>query len=1009
MKSCFYAVCLCALFGQAALAATDILGYEPLIWMTFDDGALTNQGSKAITLTAEGTANYPAAARPLVPDSKAVNVGSAGIRSYVPTSAALGIPIEGFTLSLYATLGTKSWGDVISFSPGSSGEGWRLERRSSNGAYAFYAIGDGTSFDGTAPSGDTTYHLYTFVVGTDRKVTVYLDGKVASTGMLASSMSVVNHFQFGKLFGGSHVPDNATIDDFRIYGRALTATEINILYDGLRTSYRWNGGEGSVEEPGDWSVVENWEMPPGKTAAPQDKNSSGDDPYKPILIANAVLEAPDAFTFEGWAVGMALYNAQVTINTMNKLQSEENTMDWIRVDETSSLTLRAGEGSLATGANIRQGFDVKPPQGVVFESVVNVSNVKAASYVLHDRGSVAFNGGISGVGLDHTLSFTIPVMDAAAPLRKVSAPRTLVSWAETTALANQSIAAGTITLANGGAVSASAVNLTQSPSASDLAVFPVGSYTLYKDATGIHVVYVEPVESITYTASLPADAPQVLWSEMPWDNSAVWQNYEDNLAEISGVVPEQELVLDQSVEAGRVAFAGTGPVVVSATQGGALNGALDLSAIAEGGAVISAPLDAFPLLPPAGVSKLTGANTFSGIATHASGTLELPANLGSATGLRLLGGHLLAGEGIIDTSLSLEVAQNATFTMPENLTWLGAITGSGTLTKAGSGALTFASQKTPGAVRVAEGVLLLNAADGGTAGLLKPDGAVAVAPGALLTLAGLNAAGSTATGTITLENGSAEQAAVLRVETGAQVNLRRQIYFGANSIVEIGEGGALTLDNTTIYTKTDPQKGTFRKAPGTVTDPVIKLNGTVTAYAGDAAQWASSITIPLKLEKLTESSGSFKKTGVGNVHLSYGTPGGDASVIQTLTLSAGTLVLAQGAIIADSFVGEGYTALTVTPQRNLTKACLTAGSFSFGNTCRIELSTNVANLPPSRYTLVKWTGQTAPALPTQLPNNMFINGNTGNGRVPGWELVRDLDRKAIILRSTAPGLCITLY
>ncbi len=998
-------VFVCLFGSQAAFAATDFLGYTPLIWMTFDNSNLSSQGSLSPTMST--SAAYVAAPRlPGAPQSKALRAGTAG-RPY-NTVALTPIPMTGFTLSLYCTIGTgAAWTDTMCFKD-ASGSLWKIEKTTPTTGVAIYDLFT-TSPAWTMP--DAGYHHIAVSIDADRAAGLYIDGVLKESLTVKPALTGLTQFQFASELGGWRLNVNVDVDDFRIYDRALTPGEVALLYRSLflRTN-TWIGPAGSVGEPANWADPAHWLNPPGSTI-PQKSNESN---FGGITIADAVIASPPDFSFEGWAVDMELINSHVTINKTQKLQMDAAAPTWIRIDEQSSLTFRAGGGTLSTGCNIRQNFDVKAPQGVVFESVVRSSTQNVAAYVLHDRGSVAYNGGIAN-GIGHTLSFTVPAMDASAPLRRVSSPRTLISWAASTALSSQTVTVGTVTFPDGAAVTASQIDLTQSLSPGQLAVLPVGSYTVYKDAAGIHAVYVEPAQAVTYAASLASSGSPVLWSAMPWEDGAVWQNGSENVAEISGATPLQELVFDQGVYAGRVALEGSGPVAISAAAGAFLDGVLDLSGVTGGGAAVSAPLNAFPVLPPSGISTLTGANAFSGTPLHTSGTLELPAGLGSSTGLRLSGGNLSAGTGA-DTALTLELLKDATLAATADLAWSGAVTGSGTLTKAGSGTLTFTSPKAPGAIYVSEGALVLNAAPEATAGLLPINCPVTIAPGAKLVLAGTHASGPhaataaiAAAGAITLEDGTAETPAVLRLEAGARDALARRIYLRDHSSIEIAEGAALTLTNAFLAVKTNPQTGYLRKAADAVTDPVVTLDGTVTLYSGDANQYSTFLQIPLKLQKATSTTGNLTKEGVGNVSLTYGTPGGDASVVRALSVNAGTLVLSQGAIVADSFVATGYNATTVTPQANLTRACLTAGSFSFGANCRIELSTNVANLPPLRYTLVKWTGDTAPALPAQLPNNMYIDGQTKNGRVPGWEMVRDLDRKAIILKRIHEGMYITLY
>lgn len=974
-------------------AATDLLGHEPLVWMTFDNSDLSNEGTKNLGAFS-GTASpaYVDAVRPFFPDSKAGRFGGS-FTPYTPNNLA--IPITGFTFTAYCTLGTASWGDVISFGPGGSGnEGWRLERRSSNGLYAFYNIfKNDVSLSSSAASGDTQYHFYALSIDENRLGTLYCDGVFVGRAPIQDSLSVVNGFQLGRNFGGgNHPATDADIDDFRIYGQALTSHEIRTLFNELQVAYRWQGASGSAEAPENWGEEANWEK--ALDTAPLPQRTGGGNTYLPLLIENAYVLAGEDFSFEGYDPTMILRNAHVTLKKVAKLQSGPYG-SWIVVDADSSLVFdNTGGGSLSTGSNSEPFFDVIPENGVRFTQLTKFNGSRTANYTLHNRGSVAYEGGLqltSGT-YTHNLSFTIPVMDETAQLRTVSSPRTLVGWGSGSHVSTQNIAAGLVTLADGRPISASAIDLTGEIDPIEVNLLPVGSYTLYKNETGIHVVYVEPMAVTEYTADLAPAGSSVGWSGISWDNGAVWANNPDSVATLRNAAPDQTLVFDEPVVAGRVIVTGTGPVSVAASGSGVLSGLLDLSGVTDGPAAISAPLAVFPWFPPSGISTLIGNNTFAS-AVHASGTLLIPTSLGALETLTLAGGGLEIGQGV-DTTLNLAVSQNSKINLPMDLTWQGAITGSASLIKTGLGTLTFEDPKTPGGIQIQEGSLVLNAlTDAGANGLFASASPMTFAPDTRLTLKGINAGGSSATGLISLGTNAC------MVVEGSEV-LRRPIRLGQQAALQVAEGAALTFSDTTLSVTTLPHVGVIGKTPDREEQPTITLRGTVTLYCGDDAQWGATLRVDAKLLAEDTTTGNLTKSGVANVALTYGTPGGDASSVGTIRNTGGTLILSDGCIIAREFIATDWTATTVMPQRNLYQANLTAERFTFnGPNCRLEIPAN-AKLTPGKYTLVRWTGDTTPGLPRMLPTNLPAD----------WVIELDADRKAIIMRYTKPfGTKLILY
>jgi fibronectin-binding autotransporter adhesin len=224
---------------------------------------------------------------------------------------------------------------------------------------------------------------------------------------------------------------------------------------------------------------------------------------------------------------------------------------------------------------------------------------------------------------------------------------------------------------------------------------------------------------------------------------------------------------------------------------------------------------------PVGLTKLgpglmtfTGANTYSGPTIISAGTLQI-------------------GDGVTSGSVTSDITNNAAliFNQPAGTsTYAGVISGTGSLTKAGTGVLTFSSSETyTGPTTLASGTLNVNGALASTTVSVQ-SGATLAGTGSLQGVATLHIGGHIApgsssgssTGTLTFADGIAfESGAVLDLQVGT-----------ASDLVRVS-GGSLTGPATGALTLNIFDSGGF----GAGTYPLFDYRG-ATLASFDAADLA---------------------------------------------------------------------------------------------------------------------------------------------------------------------------
>ena len=299
-----------------------------------------------------------------------------------------------------------------------------------------------------------------------------------------------------------------------------------------------------------------------------------------------------------------------------------------------------------------------------------------------------------------------------------------------------------------------------------------------------------------------------------------------------------------------------------------------------------------------GTLTLTGDNTYTGATTISSGTLSL--GNGGTTGS-------VAGNIVDNTAL--------VFNRSNALTYAGLISGAGTVTKSGAGALTLTGDNTyTGATTIGAGTLSIGS--GGTtgsvtgnivddaalvfnrsnaltyAGLISGTGTVTKNGAGTLTLTGDNTYAGTTTisaGILSLGNGGTTGSVTGNIVDNAALVFNRSsaltyagLISGAGTVTKSGTG-TLTLTGANTYT------GTTTISAGMLS---IGNGGTTGSVAGNIVDDAALVfnrSNALTYTGLISGTGTLTKAGAGTLTLT-----GDNTYTGATTISSGMLSLGNG-------------------------------------------------------------------------------------------------------------------
>ncbi|MFZ1179929.1 MAG: autotransporter-associated beta strand repeat-containing protein, partial [Herbaspirillum sp.] len=281
-----------------------------------------------------------------------------------------------------------------------------------------------------------------------------------------------------------------------------------------------------------------------------------------------------------------------------------------------------------------------------------------------------------------------------------------------------------------------------------------------------------------------------------------------------------------------------------------------------------------------GTTILTGDNTYAGGTTISAGTLQL-------------------GDGGSSGSIVGNITDNAALVINrgENVTLAGVISGSGTLTQAGSGTTILTANNTyAGGTTISAGTLsIANDANLGAAG----SSLTIASGGTLLTTAGIvSARNVNLTGNGTIDN-------------GGNVDTFSGVFSGAGSLTVAGSGTIILTADNTYAGGTTISAGTLQLGDGGGGGSIV---GNITDNAVLVIKRSDSVTVAGVISgsgSLTQAGGGTtiltgNNTYTGNTTVSAGTLLVNGSIAsQTTTVSSGATLGGSGNIGGDVSIQDG--------------------------------------------------------------------------------------------------------
>ena len=167
-------------------------------------------------------------------------VGPVELRFYVPAATGAYLDdvsiteVKDFTISMWL----QSYGNAPGITPrllyqyedtGTSARG--LDWTADGKTLTLSAYSDGQSISPQLTMPDGNWHMYTFVANRSGNYTIYLDGQIDQTANF--SIGTLNNsapFVLGNMGSTKEPSFNGSIDDFRLYQRALSGSEVGRLY-----------------------------------------------------------------------------------------------------------------------------------------------------------------------------------------------------------------------------------------------------------------------------------------------------------------------------------------------------------------------------------------------------------------------------------------------------------------------------------------------------------------------------------------------------------------------------------------------------------------------------------------------------------------------------------------------------------------------------------------------------------------------------------------------------------
>ncbi|HEU5004920.1 MAG TPA: LamG domain-containing protein [Candidatus Saccharimonadales bacterium] len=255
-----------------------------------------------------------------------------GTNQYVALPAG-GLPTSAITVSLWVNQSTLvNYYDLAANNWTSEGS-WDLYTLG-NGQVLFGVFHSGLQYNSACSTGTMTINSWHHLVGTydGSTVKVYFDGNVCST---TKSVSGVTLHNTGNWTVGEHAAGSSThsIDDVRIYNRALSAAEVSVLYGTYNSSVALGAGENGLI--GWWRMNGN-----GKDSTPfnHDATISG-----ATLAVDRKNTASSAYIFDGASSYLQVNGVKFTFPMSVSL--------WFKANTTNTLghMIYAGENTNGDG------------------------------------------------------------------------------------------------------------------------------------------------------------------------------------------------------------------------------------------------------------------------------------------------------------------------------------------------------------------------------------------------------------------------------------------------------------------------------------------------------------------------------------------------------------------------------------------------------------------------------------------------------------------------------------
>lgn len=369
-----------------------------------------------------------------------------------------------------------------------------------------------------------------------------------------------------------------------------------------------------------------------------------------------------------------------------------------------------------------------------------------------------------------------------------------------------------------------------------------------------------------------------------------------------------------------------------------------------------------------GTTVLSGTNTYAGGTTINSGTLSVSAdsNLGDAAGSLVLNGGTLQSTGTFSTGRNVSVNSNSTVdvTGVNNLTMTGILSGANTLTKTGSGTLTFGPALNTagytGGMTVSGGALSLQGNLGAGFGTITTTGSVIDFGNGVDIAAPININSNTTQ--LQVLSGTATQSGVIS-ETG-----------GSRPLEKIG-AGTLTLTGINTYTGTTTiTSGTLALSgsgwvgfsSGIVANGTFSISDSLFPFVGiQALSGSGAVTLGTNGLFIAAASGEFSGmiSGSGGLEIGGGTQ--TLSGVNTYTnltqIDAGATLALKGAGSIASSAGVSFFG---------------AGTFDISQTTSGATVSSLAS--PSSTASVRLGGQTL-----TITNGSVFSGVISDGGIAG--------------------------